>query len=176
MAQPPPRRQLMHSGPAGLLKCAISSAEQHIVHAPQDFPGAAVNQVPSRSNPPADRGKREASLSLFLRQRERIGKSASSAACSPADAYPGRACVRPGAGSCGGGLRRGVAPPFEDRQAAAHSTISSVRATPHPQGVRKNARPLDGLCPPPQGGGALEAIDSPQRQLALGARREAAPI
>jgi hypothetical protein len=24
------------------MKCAISSAEQHIVHAPQDFPGAAV--------------------------------------------------------------------------------------------------------------------------------------
>jgi hypothetical protein len=25
-----------------LLKCAISSAEQHIVQAPQDFPGAAA--------------------------------------------------------------------------------------------------------------------------------------
>src|SRR6185312_12352925 len=167
MAQPPPRRQLMHSGPAGLLKCAISSAEQHIVHAPQDFPGAAVNQVPSRSNPPADRGKREASLSLFLRQRERIGKSASSAACSPADAYPGRACVRPGAGSCGGGLRRGVAPPFEDRQAAAHSTISSVHTFARPPTTgRSEERPSIGrVCPPPQGGGTLEPIDSPQRQL-----------
>src|SRR6185437_5458493 len=96
MAQPPPRRQLTHSGPAGLLKCAISSAEQHIVHAPQDFPGAAVNQVPSRSNPPADRGKREASLSLFLRQRERIGKSASSATTLAGGRLPGPRLRTPG--------------------------------------------------------------------------------
>jgi hypothetical protein len=33
------------------LKCAISSAEQHIVQAPQDFPGAAAI-IPSRAKAP----------------------------------------------------------------------------------------------------------------------------
>ena len=53
MAQPPPTRQLSHNGPAGLLKCAISSAEQHIVQAPHDFPGAAVIH-PSHYRPPGE--------------------------------------------------------------------------------------------------------------------------
>jgi hypothetical protein len=42
MVQPPAFRQCPQSGPAGFLSSAISSAEQHIVQAPQAFPGAAA--------------------------------------------------------------------------------------------------------------------------------------
>lgn len=43
MLQPAASRQFGQSGPAGFLSSGISSAEQHIVQGPQDFPGAAVN-------------------------------------------------------------------------------------------------------------------------------------
>src|SRR5271166_4344222 len=42
ISQPPPSRQLAQRGPAGLPSSSIASAEQHIVQAPQTFPGAAV--------------------------------------------------------------------------------------------------------------------------------------
>src|ERR1700722_15476581 len=50
MPQPPSERQLTHFGPGGFLKWSISKAEQHIVHAPQDFPNAAV--ILSLAQPP----------------------------------------------------------------------------------------------------------------------------
>src|SRR5208283_994946 len=64
-------RQFSHNGPAGFLKCAISSAEQHIVHAPQDFPGAAAI-LPSRATAPITESERadRMSLSPFRRERE----------------------------------------------------------------------------------------------------------
>src|SRR5690348_2494416 len=75
MAQPPPTRQLTQSGPAGLLKCAISSAEQHIVHAPQDFPGAAV--IKSLALGPVRRSPRASAFyHCSCAGRRRIGKSA----------------------------------------------------------------------------------------------------
>jgi len=43
MLQPAASRQFGQSGPADFLSSAISSAEQHIVQGPHDFPGAAVN-------------------------------------------------------------------------------------------------------------------------------------
>src|ERR1700722_503285 len=51
MPQPPSERQLTHFGPGGFLKWSISKAEQHIVHAPQDFPNAAV--ILSLAQPPS---------------------------------------------------------------------------------------------------------------------------
>src|ERR1700722_11124312 len=70
MPQPPPARQFTHSGPGGFLKYSISSTAQHIVHGPQDFPGAAVIR-PSRELP-ARRivAGRASLLSSFPRQRE----------------------------------------------------------------------------------------------------------
>ena len=44
--QPPPETQFTQAGPAALPSSSISSAVQHIMHSPQDFPGAAANVSP----------------------------------------------------------------------------------------------------------------------------------
>jgi hypothetical protein len=53
-----------------LLKCAISSAEQHIVQAPQDFPGAAVIKFPTLPPRLANRSRLNVFLPLFQREKE----------------------------------------------------------------------------------------------------------
>ena len=55
-----------HSGPAGFLSSAISSAEQHIVHASQAFPGAAaMESFPPR--PSTNRNSGSASVPIIDR-------------------------------------------------------------------------------------------------------------
>ena len=61
--------------------------------------------------------------------------------------HPGRACARPGASSCGGGLGRGVSRTLQEKQGQAE--VADRSATPHPvpplQGGR-GREPLARLC------------------------------
>ncbi len=64
--------------------------------------------------------------------------------------HPGRACARPGASSCGGGLGRGVARTSQEKHGQAG--IAERSATPHP-------------VPPPQGGRGISGQARSESQL-----------
>ena len=139
------------------------------------FAGNDSNDLrPASRNRSFRSAKRFLSFSLFLGLAD--ARNATASRLLRLLPHPGRACARPGARSCGGGSRRGVAPSYATRDERRIRRSPRSARPPTQKGVLKERPSDDGLCPPPHrasgrtpvsrramGGGCANAINSTEK-------------